>query len=112
MSRGAFRGAAVAWLGLAALDALLSTHGAESVSGALGVLNSVAQRALSPDVALIPDFSSGAGTSTPGMDINPVATGQASSDGSSGHQYDQGGTVQTPTNTVPINPAPAVHAVR
>lgn len=59
MARGAVRGAAVAWLGLVALDALLSNHGSTAAGGVLNFANSVVLRALSPDVAAIPDYSSG-----------------------------------------------------
>jgi len=100
------RGAVGAWLGLAALDAVVSNHGAQTTGGVLSFAASVVNRALSPDVALIPDFSKGEGASTD-AGTDPTATGQASSDGSSGHNYDLGVTAPAPTpKTSNPNPIP------
>lgn len=61
MAHGAFRGAAVAVLGLATLETLLTDHGTEAAGGVVNYINSVLRRALDPGVALIPDFSKGQG---------------------------------------------------
>lgn len=75
MARGAVRGAAIAWLGLVTLDALVSSRGSQSVTGAMGVVTSVVNRALSPDVALIPDFRNG----SPAPSTSTTAAGKAAS---------------------------------
>jgi hypothetical protein len=53
------RGAVTAWLGLIALQAVVSNSG--QASGALAAINGVIQRALSPNVPAIPDRRTGAG---------------------------------------------------
>lgn len=47
------RGAVTAWLALIALQTVVTNSG--QASGALGTLNNLVQRALSPDVPAIPD---------------------------------------------------------
>lgn len=64
MAHGAVRGAIGAWLGLAALDAVLSSHGSQAATGLLGWASSAVNRALSPDVALIPDYRNGSPSSS------------------------------------------------
>jgi hypothetical protein len=59
VARGALRGAAGAWLGLIALQAVTTKRGSKQVSGLLTWVDSAVQRALSPDVAAIPDYSKG-----------------------------------------------------
>jgi hypothetical protein len=75
-------------MGLIVLQAVTTKRGAKGVSGAFGWIDSAVQRAISPDVAAIPDFSAG----TPA----PAATTPA---GSSSLPY------QPPY----VNPAPGVH---
>lgn len=92
MARGAFRGAASAWLGLIALQAVTSKGGSSATSGVLGWAESVVKRALSPDVAAIPDrrtadTSTGAGatkdlsTALPNFSKVPVPTGTGTTGG-------------------------------
>lgn len=55
MARGAFRGALTAWLGLITLQTVVSKSGSSQVSGIFGVLDSMVQRALDPNIAALPD---------------------------------------------------------
>jgi hypothetical protein len=55
MARGAFRGALTAWLGLITLQVVTTKGGSSKVAGLFGVVDSVVQRALDPNVAAIPD---------------------------------------------------------
>lgn len=95
MARGTARSAAAACLGLIALQAAGSRGGAGRIYDLLGDVNRVVARALDPSVPAIPDLRNGGtwgdGTSpaglAPGTWIDPVLTGQASADGSSGHNY-------------------------
>lgn len=57
MRRGALKGAASAWLGLIVLQVATTNRGSGAVSGALAAVASVVERALSPDVAAIPDLA-------------------------------------------------------
>jgi hypothetical protein len=61
MARGMLRGAAVAWGGLIAVQALTSSRGADAASGLLGTVNGLIKRALDPSVPAIPDHSAAAG---------------------------------------------------
>jgi hypothetical protein len=64
VARGALRGAAAAWLGLIALQAVTSKGGAHATSGVLGVAESIVKRALAPNVAAIPDRRDGSSSSS------------------------------------------------
>jgi hypothetical protein len=57
VARGAFRGAATAWLGLVALQVVTTSSGSSKVGGVLNWVNSVVSRALDPNVAALPDYS-------------------------------------------------------
>lgn len=57
MARGAVRGAAVAWLGLIALQVATTRRGSAAVAGGFDVFSGFVERALSPDVAAIPDYA-------------------------------------------------------
>jgi hypothetical protein len=59
VARGALRGAATAWLGLIALQVVTSGEGSGRLSEVFVWVNSLVTRALDPDVAAIPDLSSG-----------------------------------------------------
>lgn len=61
------RGFLAGYLGLVALSALVGEQGSKRASGLVGTLSSIIQRALSPGVAAIPDYSAagGAGGATP-----------------------------------------------
>lgn len=87
----ALRGMVTAWLGLVALQAVSTKGGSGRVASLFSDVDKLVQRAFDPNVPAIPNRSAGA-ASTP----DPVQTGQASSDGSSGHNYDQGGTTSVP----------------
>jgi hypothetical protein len=58
------RGAVVAWLGLIALQTVVSNSG--QASGALATINNLIQRALSPNVPAIPDRRSGSAAGSGG----------------------------------------------
>lgn len=49
------RGAAAAWLGLVALQAVTTSRGANTVGGLLGTVDGLVKKALDPSVAAIPD---------------------------------------------------------
>jgi hypothetical protein len=106
MARGALRGMAGGVLTLVVFQGL--TGRASGRVGALvDTVNQLITRALDPSVPAIPDHST---PTAPGTDINPTSTGQASADGSSGHQWNAGGTTPAPATRVPVpTPAPAVH---
>jgi hypothetical protein len=59
MARGALRGAMSAWLGLIVLQVATTQGGSSKVGGVLDVVNSAVKRALDPNVAAIPDRSTG-----------------------------------------------------
>lgn len=70
------RGAAAAWLGLIALQALTTKNGAGAVGGLLGSVNGLAQRALDPSVPAIPDHSrGGSGTTDKSGNFHPSIPG-------------------------------------
>jgi hypothetical protein len=60
VARGAVRGAVTAWLGLIVLQVVTTKHGSGQIAGLFGVADSVVKRAMSPDVAAIPDYRNGA----------------------------------------------------
>jgi hypothetical protein len=55
MGRHALRGAVTAWLGLLALQAVVTRGGSGRVASAMSTVDALVQRALSSDVAAIPD---------------------------------------------------------
>lgn len=61
MARGTVRGALTGALVLIALQKITTARGAASVSGGMDVLNSLVERALSPDVAAVPNFAHATG---------------------------------------------------
>jgi hypothetical protein len=65
VARGALRGAMSAWLGLITLQVVTSQHGSGAVAGAFDTVNSVVKRALSPDVAAVPDYRNGTPAASP-----------------------------------------------
>lgn len=58
------RGAVTAWLALIALQTVTSKGGSGKVAGAFSALDSIVKRALSPNVAAIPDRRTGAATTS------------------------------------------------
>jgi hypothetical protein len=95
MAHGTVRATAAACLGLIALQAVGTRGGSSRIAQLLGDANALVQRALDPSIPAIPDLANGGSwgsgtTSAPlpaGTWIDPVVTGQASADGSSGHNY-------------------------
>lgn len=95
MAHGTARAAATACLGLLALQAAGGRGGAGTVASLLNDVNTFVARALDPAIPAIPDLRNGehwgagarAVVPNPGTWIDPVITGQASPDGSSGHNY-------------------------
>lgn len=71
MARGAFRGAAAAWLGLIALQTFTTKRGAGAVGGLIGTVDNLVKRALDPTVAAIPDHSTPTGVVKPGTGPTP-----------------------------------------
>jgi hypothetical protein len=63
--RHGLRGAVTAWLSLIALQAVVA-NGSGQVAGALSAVAGLVNRALSPNVAAIPDRRTGALANTPG----------------------------------------------
>jgi hypothetical protein len=82
----------------------LTGKGAGRVGALVDTLNGLVVRALDPTVPAIPDHS----TADPSLQENPVSSGQASTDGSSGHNVNL--PVVSPPTRLPI-PAPAVHSL-
>jgi hypothetical protein len=73
VARGAVRGALTAWLGLITLQVVTSQHGSGQVAGAFEALNSVVKRALSADVAAIPDYRNGSPAASAVGSTKPAA---------------------------------------
>jgi hypothetical protein len=72
------RGAVTAWLGLIALQAVVSNSG--QASGALSAINGVIQRVLSPNVPAIPDRRTGGGNAASSggyFNMTPAQVAQA-----------------------------------
>jgi len=76
VASGAVRGVLTAWLGLAALQALTSRGGSDKAAGLVDVIASVVERALSPDVAAIPNFAGWDGAAA-----RPAGSGGIAADG-------------------------------
>lgn len=96
MANGTLRGAGAAVFGLIVLQTVTTQRGAAGVGGILGWVDSVLRRALSPDVAAIPDFANGKGND------NAVATAaQAAVTGAKG-------VIRIPTSTVPVGSHPGM----
>jgi len=73
VARGAVRGALTAWLGLITLQVVTSQGGSGRVAGAFVAFDSVVKRALSPDVAAIPDYRNGTPAASPVGSTKPAA---------------------------------------
>lgn len=69
------RGAAAAWLGLVALQALTTKGGAGAATGLLGAVDGLVKRVLDPSVPAIPDHSTGAGTTDADGNYHPTIPG-------------------------------------
>jgi hypothetical protein len=97
MAGHALRGMVTAWLGLVVLQTVSTKGGSGRVAGLFGDVDRLIQRAFDPKVPAIPDRRGGANTH-PVAVFTPMATGQTSSDGSSGHNYSIGGNPAVPTS--------------
>ncbi len=71
------RGFLTGYLLLVALSALVGEGGSKRASGLLGTLTSLVERALSPAVAAIPDYSAGGTSAAAGGGSGSTLTGTA-----------------------------------
>jgi hypothetical protein len=71
VARGAFRGAAAAWLGLIALQAVATRGGSGRIASLLGDLDGLVQHVLDPNVPAIKDRRGGSGAAAP-VTVSPT----------------------------------------
>jgi hypothetical protein len=119
MSRGMLRGAAGAWLGLIALQAVVSRGGTGVVGGLLSDVDGLVQRVLDPSVPAIPDRAKGGsstGTDDGDGNYHPTIPGYlgggtttAPGAGSSGQAQNPNFHVIDPPPTGQQNPAYGAH---
>lgn len=106
-----FRGAAAAWLGLIALQAVTTRGGAGAVGGLMTTVDGLVKRALDPSVAAIPDHSAPKGTDDSDGNYHPTlppylggGTTTAPGSGSSGQSSNPGYHVGDPPPIGQHNP--------
>jgi hypothetical protein len=93
VARGAVRGAVTAWLALVVLQVVTSQHGSGQVAGLFDLANGLVKRAMSPDVAAIPDHRDGSTSSTSSPTTDPKVPPAAAS------YTTVGGRIPVPTGT-------------